>query len=355
MNPLAYYQEQCAKGVIVADPEQQQVVLSLDALYFAHISEHQQRKRFFAFLRKPKLLRGLYLWGGVGIGKTFLMDCFYHCLPFSEKKRMHFHSFMQWVHHELKQHQGEKDPLQVIADKVAREAQVLCFDELAVTDIADAMLLGRLLNALFSRGVSLVVTSNIEPDELYKRGLQRPLFLPTIALLKQHTQVMHIPIIVDYRLRHLKTAGVFFSTTDEETQENMEKCFALLTEGLPVSLEPLAICDRPITIVKRAGDVVWFDFESLCHIPRSQHDYLAIAKTFRTVFISHIPIISPQAKNRITLLIHLVDVLYDARVRLVISADVPVEEIYTEGPMHFAYQRTCSRLIEMQSEGYFHG
>jgi cell division protein ZapE len=353
MTPQEYYQEQCQKGLIIADKAQLQVIAHFDHLSKVLIREHQLRARRFSFLRKPKLTQGLYLWGGVGIGKTFMMDCFYHCLPFAEKKRMHFHQFMQWVHQELKSHQGEKDPLQGIAASLGKKVQVLCFDELTVSDITDAMLLGRLLNALFMQGICVVVTSNIEPDELYKKGLQRPLFLPTIAMLKQHTQVLHIPITIDYRLQHLKTAGVFFLTSDEETEENMEKCFDLLTEGMPVSSQALEILDRPVTIRKKAGEVVWFDFDALCHVPRSQHDYLSLAKHFRTIFISNVPIIPPEAKNRITLLIHLVDVLYDARVRLVMSTEVEVEKIYTEGHLLFDYKRTCSRLLEMQSEGYF--
>ena len=353
MTPSAYYQEQCKKGVIIADKAQLLVVEQLEHLSTALIREYHKRARRFALLRKPKLVRGLYLWGGVGIGKTFLMDCFYHCLPFAEKQRMHFHQFMQWVHHELKLHQGAKDPLHVIAKALGKKIQVLCFDELTVSDITDAMLLGRLLNALFAQGICVVVTSNIEPDELYKKGLQRQLFLPTIVMLKQHTRVLHIPITIDYRLQHLKTAGVFFLTNDEETPENMEKCFELLTEGLAFSQQPLEICERPVRIHKRAGDVVWFDFDAICSVPRSQHDYLAIAKNFRTVFISNVPIIPPDARNRITLFIHLVDVLYDARVRLVMSTEVAVEKIYTEGHLLFDYRRTCSRLLEMQSEGYF--
>jgi cell division protein ZapE len=353
MTPLAYYQEQCQKGVIVADKAQLLVMQQIDALYHALILEHKKRKGRLAFLRKPKLVRGLYLWGGVGIGKTFLMDCLYHCLPFSKKTRMHFHQFMQWVHQELKNHQGDNDPLLRIADKVAKKTDLLCFDELVVAEITDAMLLGRLLNALFARGVCIVATSNIEPDELYKKGLQRQLFLPTIASIKQHTHVIHVPITLDYRLRHLKTAGVFFSANDEEAEEDMEKCFALLTAGSTVSKAPLHIHDRSINIIKQAGDVVWFDFDSLCHVPRSQHDYLAIAKIYRTVFISHVPVIPASAKNHITLFIHLIDVLYDARVRLVMSAKADIEKIYTEGHLAFEYQRTRSRLLEMQSEGYF--
>ncbi|TAK75386.1 MAG: cell division protein ZapE [Gammaproteobacteria bacterium] len=352
MTPLDYYREQCNKGQILED-EQQLMALNYFQTLFAHLlQEHKRRQRFFAAWTKPCLVQGLYVWGGVGIGKTFLMDCFYHCLPFIEKKRMHFHQFMAFIHAELKKYQGKKDPLQLIAKKIAQETMVLCFDELLVADIVDAMLLGRLFKALFSQGVCLVATSNVMPDELYKNGLQRQLFLPAIALLKQHTSVIHVPTQIDYRLRHLRRAGVFYRSQDELAQEKMEKSFAILANGEVIPENTVEINGRSIVVKKQANDVIWFDFNSICNIPRSQHDYLAIAKKYHTVFISDVPMISAKEKDIISLFIRLVDVLYDARVRVVMSSVELVEKIYQEGHMIFDYARTRSRLLEMQSEAY---
>lgn len=356
MTPLEYYLEQCKKGLICEDPQQLAVLQHLQKIHDELLKEHTTRARLFSALRKPKLVRGLYMWGGVGIGKTFLMDCFYHCLPFPEKKRMHFHQFMRFVHQELKNQQGKTDPLQKIAKELAKRTVLICFDEFFVADITDAMLLGRLLKALFSQGVCLVATSNVMPDDLYKNGLQRKQFLPAIALIKQHTTVMHVPTVTDYRLRHLKEAGVFYTPNDQAARENMEKTFALLAHHKTIRYDALEIDGRFIPVKKQADDIVWFDFDIICSVPRSQRDYLYIAEKFSTVFISNIPIIPPHAKNIISLFIRLVDVFYDARVGLVFSAEKPVKQIYDQGSLLQDYMRTRSRLLEMQSESYFsHG
>jgi cell division protein ZapE len=353
MTPLDYYREKISQGWISEDAAQLAVFAHLDKIHYALIQEHKKRRGFLSALRKPHLVQGLYLWGGVGIGKTFLMDCFYHCLPFAEKQRMHFHSFMRWVHQALKKHQGKQDPLTIIAKELGKQTQVLCFDEFYVSDITDAMLLGRLFKALFAEGVCLVTTSNIMPDDLYKNGLQRGQFLPAIALLKQHTNVMHIPTVIDYRLRHLKEAGVFYTPNDALAHEQMQKSFDLLAHHREVSEDAIDINGRFIPVKKKVDDIVWFDFDVICSVPRSQHDYLAIAEQFRTVFISNIPIIPPHAKNMISLFIRLVDVFYDARVRFIFSAEKPVRQIYSQGDLHSDYLRTASRLLEMQSESYF--
>lgn len=353
MTPLEYYQDQCAKGAISADPEQLAALQYLQRIYENLLTEYKKRQNILAFLRKPQMVKGLYLWGGVGIGKTFLMDCFYSCIPFPHKMRMHFHQFMQVIHQELKKYQGKKDPLQLIAKDIARKTMLLCFDELFVSDITDAMLLGRLFRALYNNGVCLVTTSNVPPDDLYKNGLQREQFLPAIALLKENTDVIHIPTAVDYRLRHLKEAGVFYSPLDDAARISMEKSFVALAGDHPVSTKPVMILDRPIKIKKRAGDVVWFEFKDICTVPRSQNDYLVIAKEFSAVLISDVPVIPPNAKDMICLFISMVDVFYDARTRLVISAAEPVAEIYSRGYMILEFTRTHSRLLEMQSTDYF--
>ncbi len=353
MTPLDYYQAQCSKGVIFEDREQLVVVRLLQEIYTELLHEHRRRDGLFRFLRQPRLIKGLYLWGGVGIGKTCMMDCFYNSLPLSHKMRMHFYQFMQMVHQELKKLQGKKDPLQIIAKNIARQTLLLCFDELFVADITDAMLLGQLFKALFSRGVCLVTTSNIAPDDLYKNGLQREQFLPAIELLKQHTRVFHLLTSVDYRLRHLQKAGVFYSPLDDKARENMEKSFSTLTQGMQVDTDPITILGRSVRVKKKTGDVIWFDFADICSVPRSQNDYLALAKQYRTVFISDIPVIPSHAKDMICLFVSLVDVLYDARVRLIISAAEPVAQLYNRGYMIMEYTRTHSRLLEMQSTDYF--
>ena len=353
MTPLDYYDEQCRKGVILKDPQQLAALWSFQRVYEALITENKNRSGWRALFHRSALVHGLYVWGGVGIGKTFLMDCFYHCLPFDKKLRMHFHQFMQRVHNALTLHQGEKDPLQIIAKELAQETNVLCFDELFVSDITDAMLLGRLFKALFQKGVCLVATSNFAPDDLYKNGLQRLQFLPAIALLKKQMELVHIPTKIDYRLRHLKEAGVFYTPLDDVAKKNMEKTFAALTNGEPIDDTPLNVYDRSIKVKKRTNDIVWFEFADICQVPRSQKDYLWIAKQFSTVLISDIPVIPSSAKDTICLFVNLVDVFYDARVRLVMSAAEPVAELYDRGAMILEYARTHSRLLEMQSTDYF--
>lgn len=353
MTPIDYYRDQCAKNIIVEDPEQLALLAQFQWVYENLLTEHRRRKGIKSLLRKPRLVTGLYVWGGVGIGKTFLLDCFYHCLPFPQKMRMHFHSFMQMIHQKLKAYQGQKDPLQIIAKEISQKAMVLCFDELHVSDITDAMLLARLFKALFANGVTLVLTSNSKPDDLYKNGLQRSQFLPAIALLKQHTKVVHVPTLIDYRKLHLKQAGIFYTPHDQHAIEGMEKSFLLLANGHEISHEPIEIHGRKIEVKKRTDKIIWFDFNAICSVPRSQHDYLNLAKQFRTIFISDIPNIPPNAKNMILLFIRLIDVLYDARIRLIFSAASPVVDIYHSGSLLAEYGRTCSRLLEMQSEKYF--
>jgi cell division protein ZapE len=355
MTPIDYYRAQAAKGLITSDPKQLVVLEIFAELQQNLIEENDKRAGRLRLLHKTRLVQGIYLWGGVGIGKTFLMDCFFHSLPFENKIRMHFHKFMRLVHEKLKQHQGEQDPLVAIAKEFAKSAIVLCFDEFFITDITDAMLLGRLIKALFDNGLTLVATSNIAPDVLYKNGLQRSRFLPAIQLLKTETTVLHLPIEIDYRLRHLQKAGVFYTPLDESARQNMEKNFSVLTQGKKVLATPLTICGRSVNVIKRAEDnsVVWFDFKEICTVPRSQQDYLAIAEKFKTVMISDIPNIAVNEKDTISLFINMVDVFYDARTRLVISAAEPIEQIYSRGYMAKEYTRTNSRLEEMQSVDYF--
>jgi cell division protein ZapE len=355
MNPIDYYQEQVKKGVIFSDPQQLAALQALQELQLALIKENDQRAGVMSFLHKRQLVKGIYIWGSVGIGKTFLMDCFFNTLPFENKVRTHFHQFMRSVHEKLTQHQGESDPLLAIAKELSKNTLVLCFDEFFVSDITDAMLLGRLVKALFASGLTLVATSNVAPDDLYKDGLQRSQFLPAIKAINTEMTVLHIPTVTDYRLRHLREAGMFYTPLDAIAREKMETSFNTFTQDKKILTAPVEICGRPIQVYKRAEDdsVIWFDFHEICHVPRSQQDYLAIAEKFAIVFISDIPIIEENEKDTICLFISLIDVLYDARVRLVMSAAEPVEQIYSRGYMTMEYTRTHSRLVEMQSLDYF--
>lgn len=353
MTPLERYQQQVSEGKIFLDSAQLDAMKILDRVYRDLFLELEKRETRFSFFRKPHLVKGAYLWGGVGIGKTFMMDCFYYALPFEKKLRLHFHQFMRRIHEALVKHQGEKNPLQVIAKELSQETSILCFDEFFVSDITDAVILGRLFSLLYSEGVCIVATSNLPPDDLYKNGLQREQFMPAIQAIKKSSDVVHIPTVIDYRLRHLQEAGVFFTPLNDDSQKKMEDSFLLLAQDDKISFEPISIYDRFIKIKKQAGDIVWFDFKDICRVPRSQSDYLIISKKYKTVFISDIPIISEREKDTICLFISLVDVLYDARVRLVISAAEPVHELYNRGYMIMEYTRTNSRLLEMQSKDYF--
>ncbi|MDX1901047.1 MAG: cell division protein ZapE [Gammaproteobacteria bacterium] len=353
MTPTECYQAQCAQGMIVSDQTQLDAMQQFERVYFDLLSEYRLRQKWFALFRKTRVVKGLYLWGSVGIGKTFMMDCFYQSIPFSEKMRMHFHAFMAMVHQALKQHQGEKNPLRAISDDIARRAMVICFDEFFVSDVTDAMLLGGLFSELFKRGVTLIATSNTAPDNLYKNGLQRERFLPAIEHIKENTIVYSIHSDIDYRLRHLKEAGVFFSPLDALAEKNMQNTFSQLTRGEEIQHDPVMIQDRSIHVYGRTQDVIWFDFSDLCTVPRSQQDYLEIAKRYKVVLVSNVPVIPPHAKDMICLFVSLIDVLYDARIRLVISAAEPVVDLYLRGFMIMEYTRTQSRLLEMQSEDYF--
>lgn len=355
MTPIDYYQELCKKGAISQDEQQLQALQSMQRVYLDLLAEHKKRSGFLHVFHKNTLIKGLYLWGSVGVGKTFLMDCFYQCLPFKEKLRMHFHQFMHRIHEDLKKHQGDTDPLPLIAADIAKEVMVICFDEFYVSDITDASILGRLFKSLFDHGVCLITTSNTAPDDLYKNGLQRLRFLPTIDLLKKDTEVIHVPTKIDYRLRHLSEAGVFYTPLNQAAKDNMQKTFAVLAKDNPVESTPIMINGREINVVKRTSEIVWFDFHDICHIPRCQNDYLSIVDQYHTIFISDIPEIAPEANDTICLFINLVDVLYDARTRLVISAAQPVAELYNQGYKILEYRRTHSRLLEMQSTDYFMG
>ncbi|MBB70989.1 MAG: cell division protein ZapE [Legionellales bacterium] len=355
LTPSQKYQQDLDSGELLPDPAQRDAVAHLQRV-FDDYRASQQPNLFIrlkhAFSRKHRPLQGLYLWGGVGIGKTYLMDTFYECLPTERKMRRHFHRFMQETHEQLKQLKGQKDPLKIVAKQLGRKIDILCFDEFFVNDIGDAMILGNLLRYLLDEGVCFVATSNVVPDLLYEYGLQRELFLPAIKLLNTYTDVVHVNTDKDYRLRELQRAGVYYHPLGPETRAKMQQTFSRIAKG-PIKVgETISIANRPIKTIQRSTHIIWFEFVDLCSTPRSQMDYLALAQRYQTIMVSNVPKITPQQDNVITYLINLVDVLYDANIVLILSAATPVPELYTEGRKVFEFQRTQSRLWEMQSFEY---
>lgn len=359
LSPRQRYENDLQRVDFVADPAQKAAVDELQDLYERLLRSPERGAGVLAGLksllggnRVPET--GLYFWGGVGRGKTYLMDAFYESLPFERKMRTHFHRFMRDVHRQLKSLAGEKNPLEKVADRIAGRARVLCFDEFFVSDIADAMILGSLLEALFGRGVTLVATSNIEPEGLYKDGLQRARFLPAIDLLKRHAKVVNVDSGVDYRLRALEMAELYHSPLDAAADESLQRSFsALMVEGSEVRFSvPLEVEGRPIRAERIADDVAWFEFGELCDGPRSQNDYIELAREFHTVLLANVPQFDERAESQARRFINLVDEFYDRCVKLVISAAEPVESLYAGRHLRFEFERTKSRLQEMQSREY---
>lgn len=297
-------------------------------------------------------VRGLYLWGGVGRGKTFLMDLFFESLPVAAKKRIHFHRMMQEVHARLRALGDLEDPLDKVAADIASETRVLCFDEFFVSDIGDAMILGRLLEGLFRRGTTLVTTSNSPPDDLYKDGLQRQRFLPAIRLLHAHTHVVNMDSGTDYRLRLLQKAGTFIAPDDAAATQRLDYLFA---ESASIQVEQnvtLDINGRGIRACRCAKGIAWFRFEDICDGPRSQADYIELARWYPTVIVSGVPVFDNTRDDQARRFIALVDEFYDRRVKLIVAAATDVHSLYTGTRLAFEFERTVSRLIEMQSEEY---
>jgi len=297
-------------------------------------------------------IRGLYIWGTVGRGKTMLMDRFYEQLHVPCKIRSHFHRFMHDVHGELKQLSNLENPLEEVAERLAMRTRVICFDEFFVNDIADAMILGTLFEALFRRGVTLVATSNVAPDQLYRDGLQRQSFLPTIALLRTHTRVVELGAGVDYRLRVLEQAEIYHYPLDRLAEENLERYFQEIAPDRDEQDVSLVLNDREVTAHRLAGDVVWFDFQAICGGPRSQEDYIELARCYQTVMVSGIPQLNRETEDEARRFIALVDEFYDRNVKLIVSAEVSLDEIYRGRKLEFEFQRARSRMQEMQSQEF---
>jgi cell division protein ZapE len=350
-SPRERYAQELTRAGFVNDPAQAQAI---EALQRIHDDLRAQRPRRLLGLgpKRWPAVRGLYMWGGVGRGKTWLMDAFSETLDDTPHLRTHFHRFMLDVHERRRRYPDEQDPLKLVAAEYAAELRVLCFDEFFVSDIADAMILGRLFETLFARGVTLVATSNITPDRLYENGLQRANFLPFIDVLKQHVVVLNVDGGTDYRLRALTRAEIYHYPSDAVAERNLAEWFADIAPEAGRANEALCIHGREIRSRRLADGVAWFDFTQLCDGPRSAADYIEIARTHHTVLLSRVPQLGVFQEDAARRFINLVDEFYDRGVKLIIAADVPQTELYTGDKLRFEFQRTQSRLTEMQSEEY---
>ncbi len=349
MSVKDVYEAELAKRGYQDDPAQRHAIKELDRCAREWAEFKEQRSNVIKkLIHRPEIPRGVYMHGGVGRGKSFLMDCFYTAVPLVRKTRLHFHEFMREVHRELAELQGTVNPLDELGERMSRRYRLICFDEFHVADITDAMILHRLLNSLFDNGVGFMTTSNFKPDDLYPDGLHRDRILPAIALLNEKLEVICVDNGVDYRHRTMGQLKLYHSPLGPDADAQMDAAFTKLAESRdedPV----LHIEAREIRARRKAGGVVWFDFKTLCGGPRSQNDYLEIATQFHTVLLSDVPHMPVRMASEARRFTWLIDVLYDRRVKLIMSAQVPPEALYTEGPLAHEFPRTISRLNEMQS------
>ena len=358
LTPWQKYQADLQRDDFSHDPAQENAVRELQRLY-DELTQPQKKltwrvkikARFGKGMQRPSI-QGIYFWGGVGRGKTYLVDTFYECLPFERKMRVHFHRFMHRVHSELKTLDGQSDPLKIVAARLANEARVICFDEFFVSDITDAMILGTLMENLFAQGIVLVATSNIVPDELYRNGLQRARFLPAIELINQNTRIVNVDSGVDYRLRTLQQAEIYHHPLDAQAQLNLDTYFAQLAPEAGTVDEVITIENRPITSLRNADGVLMLSFRELCDGPRSQADYMELSRLYHTVLLANVEQMGLATDDIARRFIAMVDEFYERNVKLIISAEVPLLELYTEGRLNFEFRRCLSRLQEMQSEDY---
>ncbi|RTE86337.1 MULTISPECIES: cell division protein ZapE [Gammaproteobacteria] len=364
-TPWSLYQHDLAENGFQHDEAQEQAVKHLQRLFdelVAFEKEHttslrspiRALKKIFTKEEATHNIQGLYFWGGVGRGKTYLVDTFYNALPFENKWRVHFHRFMYRVHQELEKLKGQSDPLDKIAAAFAKEVRVICFDEFFVQDIADAMILATLLKGLFKRGVVLVATSNIVPDELYRNGLQRARFVPAIELINQHCEVVNVDSGVDYRLRTLEKAEIYHSPLDEDADKNLVRYFHELAPDHQAHAENthIVINGRNIQARMESDDVVLFSFKDICETARSQNDYIEIARIYHAVLISDVKIMNADTDDTARRFIALVDEFYERKVKLIMSGETDLEHIYAGGKLTFEFKRCLSRLLEMQSREY---
>ena len=344
----AYEAELVARGYS-SDPAQLRAVVALERCASEWAVYKEQRSNAFKkLIHHPDTPRGVYMYGGVGRGKSFLMDCFYNAVPIKRKTRLHFHEFMREVHRELRDLAGTANPLDELGKRMAKRYKLICFDEFHVAEITDALILHRLLSALFDNGVGFVTTSNFKPDDLYPGGMHRDRILPAIALLNDHLEVLSVDNGTDYRRRTLEQVNLYHTPLGTQADAEMTEAFNRLAESQDDS-PILQIESRQIYARRKAGGLVWFDFKTLCGGPRSQNDYLEIATQFHTVLLSDVPAMPPRMASEARRFNWLIDVLYDRRVKLIMSAEVAPEALYTEGPLAHEFPRTISRLNEMRS------
>ena len=356
-SPRERYARDIEQGRLCPDPAQARVVGAFQELY-EEIRDlpapGQSMGGLFALLgaRRPQPVRGIYLWGGVGQGKSLIMNAFFDSLSIPSKLRVHFHAFMQYVHDELDALGTHRDPLGRVAEGLSADTRIVCFDEFQVHDITDAMLLGRLLKGLFERGVTLVATSNVEPDRLYWGGLQRVRFLPAIEAIKTHTRVLHLDGETDYRLRALERADTYHWPLNKDAERALATCFEGLNSCEATEGMVLDIAGREVPTQRTAEGIAWFEFDALCATARSTIDYIEVARRFHTVFVANVPVMDDEHHDAALRFVHLVDELYERHVNLVASAAAPPAALYV-GTRHEArFARTRSRLVEMQSRKY---
>lgn len=365
LSPLPRYQQALEAGEYQADEVQRRAVTQLDRIYQALLQKPAAsapagglRGKLSRLLGKggetapQRPVQGLYMWGGVGRGKTWLMDMFFHSLPGDRKMRLHFHRFMLRVHEELTELQGQENPLDIVADGFKAETDVLCFDEFFVSDITDAMLLATLLQALFARGITLVATSNIPPDDLYRNGLQRARFLPAIDLINEFCDVMNVDAGIDYRLRTLTQAHLYLTPLNDQTRATLDRMFVKLAGKAGEEAPVLQINHRPLQAIRSVDGVLAVDFHTLCEEARSQLDYIALSRLYHSVILYNVQVMGPLKENTARRFLALVDEFYERHVKLVIGAEASMFEIYQGERLKFEYQRCLSRLQEMQSEEY---
>ncbi len=352
MDVSQYFNHALAERGYEADAAQQAAVARLQTFYDQWVAFRAKRSNALKkMLRRPAVPRGVYMWGGVGRGKSFLMDAFYATVPVVRKTRLHFHEFMRSVHRELEEVKGQQDPLDEVARRIAKRYRLICFDEFHVSDVADAMILYKLLLGLFEHGTAFVMTSNYEPKTLYPEGLHRDRILPAIDLIYQRMDVLNVDSGVDYRRRTLEQVQSYYSPLNEQTSASLGEAFDALADTAPQD-PVLHIEHREIKAIAKAGSVVWFDFATLCGGPRSQNDYLELANRFHTVILSDVPQMGPRQASEARRFTWLIDVFYDHKVKLIMSAACEPEELYTVGPMANEFHRTVSRILEMQSKEY---
>ena len=352
MNVEEFYQKALLERDFKADAAQRRAVDRLQQCYDDWVQYKAQRSSpFKRLINRPQVPKGVYMWGGVGRGKSFLMDSFYSVVPVVRKTRLHFHEFMRGVHRQLDELKGVADPLDEVAKRIAKKYRLICFDEFHISDVADAMIMYNLLKALFDNGVSFIMTSNYDPQLLYPDGLHRDRILPTIDLLYEKLDVMNIDAGIDYRSRALEQVESYYTPLGATADAVLRDAYARLAES--ADEDPVVRIEaREIRALRRTGSMIWFDFHTLCGGPRSQNDYLEIASRFHTVILSEIPRMSASMSSEARRFTWLIDVFYDQGVKLLMSAEVEPEELYTTGTLANEFHRTVSRIVEMQSQEY---